>query len=698
MPDPLELLARDDKWSLGAGDGVLYAPRFPLWLDAPGFWDEATLHQYTFAPLFTVALLDETGAELALRAVSRRWTPAALTLEYRLANGVSAIEVRTVQPGGVFASEWRVRALRSGRFHLVAWTVQPADSASAARWRGAFAFRRTLVDRWDVPLEVDVELGCASGATSWGAAVAECATTQPRWRTTPFRAMWTSEGLPDATRRYTAASSGEADAPTGLYAAVHRALDVNGDRASATFAMRVVPVDERLRVRPVEARLPTVRATSPVDASARAGVHVPAAPPATLDRLSRHRWTDLLERAPRFSCSDPYLESYVRHRWAGLWLMLTGAGGGEYDVPLVCEGSGVQHVPAAAATPALVRELRWLRDPSLARGAMRAFLLRQGPDGSLPAWIALQHVPDVPAVSAPWGDAFAALDAMAPDAALRSALLPRLARWTEWAAPRVAAAIGAPATSDDAPRLAADLIGAYDALAQFGNGSEGAAWAASAAALRYEARDRLWSTLTRTFGRGARPDATGLLLYGAGLASDAQLDALGPALADPARLGTPYPFPSPVGADGARVDPAVAVRAADAVARAAGDDPALRLVAARLIGRVVHTFFADGDLQRPGAFEHYDAHFGHASEHRGFDDVQRAATGDLILSWVAGIRPHAGGVRIDPLPAGLERVEVTGVRVRGRELCVFVDGDRVLATWDGQPHEAALGEGIELAD
>src|SRR5687768_3507782 len=144
MPDPLELLARDDKWSLGAGDGVLYAPRFPLWLDAPGFWDEATMHQYTVAPLFTVTLLDDAGTELALRAVSRRWTPAALTLEYRLANGVSAIEVRTVQPGGVFASEWRVRSMRAGRLHLVVWTVQPAATEADAEWRGAFAFRRTL--------------------------------------------------------------------------------------------------------------------------------------------------------------------------------------------------------------------------------------------------------------------------------------------------------------------------------------------------------------------------------------------------------------------------------------------------------------------------------------------------------------------------------------------------------------------------
>jgi hypothetical protein len=103
MSDPLALLARDDKWFLSATDGIAYAPPFPRWLDAPGFWDEASLFHYSFAPLFTVSALDDDGHEVAMRPVARRWTPAELTVDYRLANGMMASEVRTVQPGGVFA-------------------------------------------------------------------------------------------------------------------------------------------------------------------------------------------------------------------------------------------------------------------------------------------------------------------------------------------------------------------------------------------------------------------------------------------------------------------------------------------------------------------------------------------------------------------------------------------------------------------
>jgi hypothetical protein len=67
MSDPLALLARPDKWFLSASDGIVYAPPFPRWLDAPGFWDEATLHHYSFAPLFTVSAVDADGRELAMR-------------------------------------------------------------------------------------------------------------------------------------------------------------------------------------------------------------------------------------------------------------------------------------------------------------------------------------------------------------------------------------------------------------------------------------------------------------------------------------------------------------------------------------------------------------------------------------------------------------------------------------------------------
>ncbi len=86
MIDPLRRLARPDKWYLGAGDGLPWAPPFPAWLDAPGFWDEAHLFQYAVGPLFTVSFVHE-GAVLTSRPARRAWTPASLALEHRVGAG-----------------------------------------------------------------------------------------------------------------------------------------------------------------------------------------------------------------------------------------------------------------------------------------------------------------------------------------------------------------------------------------------------------------------------------------------------------------------------------------------------------------------------------------------------------------------------------------------------------------------------------
>ena len=135
--EPIESLARDDTWYLGCGEGVIFASPFPLWLDAPGFWDEAQFYQYTVGPLFTITILDHDGRELALAARRRRWTAAELTVDEDSPGGLTATEIRTVQSGRVFASKgslhaprpMTLHAPRPMTLHAVAWTAQ--DGAAA---------------------------------------------------------------------------------------------------------------------------------------------------------------------------------------------------------------------------------------------------------------------------------------------------------------------------------------------------------------------------------------------------------------------------------------------------------------------------------------------------------------------------------------------------------------------------------------
>jgi hypothetical protein len=63
---------------------------------------------------------------------------------------------------------------------------------------------------------------------------------------------------------------------------------------------------------------------------------------------------------------------------------------------------------------------------------------------------------------------------------------------------------------------------------------------------------------------------------------------------------------------------------------------------------------------------------------------------------VMGIRPHAEGITIDPLPFGLERAEIERVRLRGRTVGVRIDGERVRVTADGESFETVMGQPLEI--
>lgn len=434
--DPIEALARDDKWYLGCGDGIIFAPPFPTWLDAPGFWDEAQIYQYAVGPLFTVTILDHDGRELPLVARRRRWTPADLTVEYDLPGGLSATEIRSVQPGGVFASEWTVRAPRPVSLHAVGWTVQdtaPLELRTVG-WDGALSWIRTASDRREVPFRVRMELAAVGEATSWSATLSERSALQPHWRFAPFAELWEAESLPREVRL-------QGISPTGfLYGGVHTALPRQVTEATFAFALRLTAADDALRggrgATPLASRIIPERGAAPTPLSSPAVGSVPAAPRTAasmpMARASRRRWRDFFAQVPRFACSDPYLERYYWYRWYGLWLNSIQPGVGNYRWPTVCEGIGFFHEPITYSAQCHARELRWLRDPAHARGVLRTIFDHQKPDGALNGRIYVNHLQGTDFYHANWGDALLALDAVHPDDAYVRELYPALARHAEW--------------------------------------------------------------------------------------------------------------------------------------------------------------------------------------------------------------------------------------------------------------------------
>lgn len=443
--DVIESLARDDKWYLGCGEGVIFAPPFPVWLDRPGFWDDAQFYQYAVGPLFTVTLLDEAGRELPLVARSRRWTPAELTVEYDLPGGLSATEVRTVQPGGVLASEWSVRAPHPVSLHAVAWTAQDTAALDLERvqWTGAMRWVRRLSDRREQPLDVCLELAAIGPCTSWSASLSERSALHPHWRLAPFAEQWVDAGLPRAVRL-------AGITPTGLlYAAVHSALPANVIVATFAFALRLTVADDALRrglgptplanrlVPPLPDAAPGVAslpAAAPVPHGGDAGETSDALPDVTmpLARASRRRWREWLAQVPSFTCSDPYLERYYWYRWYGLRLAGIQPGVGNYRWPTVCEGIGFFHEPITYSAQCHVRELRWHHDPAYARGVLRTIFGHQKPDGALHGRIYVNHLEGTDFYHANWGDALLAVEAVHPDEGFAAELYPALARHADW--------------------------------------------------------------------------------------------------------------------------------------------------------------------------------------------------------------------------------------------------------------------------
>lgn len=740
MIDPIELLARDDKWFLGCGDGIIFAPPFPAWLDAPGFWDGGQVYQYAFEPLFTVAALDHEGLEIPMRAVSRRWTPAELTVEYRLANGITATEVRTVHPGGVFASEWRLRAMRPTSLHLVAWTSQDGATVKpgSVAWRDELAFTRTLRDRRSVPLEVRAQLACVGGATSWAAYLSEASAQQPHWRFTPFAEKWRADGLTREVRI-------EGLTPAGLmYAAVHQAVHVGPEGGGATFAMRLTTSEAAVPRAAARARL-----TPPIGAP-QAG---------TLGGVSRRRWQEMLSRAPAFRCSDPYLETYYWYRWYGLWLNAVQPGAGNYAHPTVCEGIGFFHEPITYSAQCHARELRWLHDPAYARGVLRTFFDHQKADGSLHGRVYVNHLEGTDFYHANWGDALLALDAVAPSDDLLRELYPRLSRYADWLV----------ATRDREGSGMFDVIDQYETGQEYmsryqavDERADSYGWenrirlkgidvtvyayalfrALARLALRADAPDETerWETLAartaaavratmwdadkgmfsdvdpRTGGRTGVRAAVCFYPYFTDIATAEHLAGLEENLLDPGQFWTPYPVPSSAVSDehfdafaewkgkrhvcpwNGRVWPMTNSHLVEAVARAAIKyAPDLRETAAQLLVRFVRMMFHEGDLHRPNCYEHYNPFTGHASVYRGIDDYQHSWVNDLIIQLVMGVRPHDAGISVDPFPFGLEQAELTGARVRGVRLDVRIEGEKVWVTADGVTREGRIGTPLEVA-
>jgi len=736
-----DLLLREDKHYLGSGDGLIYAPPWPLWLDRPGFWDGVHYFLFSFRPAFTITLVDSLGRECPLHPVSRVWTPAELAVRYR-ADALELSEQRLVLAGGRLLSVCSLANHGHTPAHvsLVAWTAQEGrdlrDRAAIVGGVDDVRFRVVTHDAQLRGLELDLD-ATLSIADSHGSCIAETQhmaayPNPPLWSITPFPEHWLGGHLDGTVRHALEVPDSER---TLLYCGVSRRLEVEpGDTVEAEVLLELQPVQSQLRL-PAPPR--------------------PAAGEAV--RASRAAWSDYFAAAPALTCSDPWLDRYFAYRWYGLRLNFLDPAG-DYRHPTVAEGIDHFHAPVSYSAAAHVRELRWLSDPHRARGVMRCFLQRQRPDGSLPGILYLRGEHPSASYLADWGGSLEALEEVHPDPRFLAECYQPLARFAAYMSEQRDADHTGMYDIRDPHETGQETMSRYTAVdhtagrhhfshhlrlkgidvtvymyrlhralaraaAMLGSPHEARLHDEHADRIAAAVRAHMWDGTSGLFS-DVDPDTgrpTGIRAavcfypYLTDIAGPEHIQGINRHLLDETSFWLPYPVPSTAAddpsfsADGewqgvrqnrgwnGRVWPMTNSHMVEALGVASALDPVLRGRAVDLFTSYLRMLFLDGDPARPSSYEHYSPHTGQPARYRGIDDYQHSWVNDLIVRYVAGIRPEPTGLVVDPFPFDIEYLRLERLPFRGHAITIELDGPALRGSVAGNSFESPRDQPLHIA-
>ena len=351
----LPYLSRPDKWYLGGGNRLLWAPPFPAYLDSPGFWDEAQYYNYELKPLFTWTLLDEEGSEIVLDFQRRSWKPSVLAQEYlgQLRTSKSALRImesKVVLPSDVAASVVRILnpSGKTRRLQFVAWTVQEHFPSKQSSWLDEIAYRSGILSFKKLlrpSVDPHVELACAFAlnkkVVSRSINLSERTALQPRWQLCPWYETFAQRKLPNAVKLSGVSNEGL------IYLGLHTQLVVKShSEASVAVAFGVAPSTPE-----------TMRNLRPV---------VKLADPATLSTLA---WEDHFRSVPSFESSDDFLTRYYWYRWYGLHLNTMYGNEGNYGAPSSAKGSDTSGRQSPTAPSAICLKIGGCTSQSSHEGA-----------------------------------------------------------------------------------------------------------------------------------------------------------------------------------------------------------------------------------------------------------------------------------------------------------------------------------------
>jgi hypothetical protein len=730
--NPLTYLSRPDKWYLGGGNRLLWAPPFPVWLDYPGFWDKAHYYNLEIDPVFTWTILDEDGEEVALRASERRWDPSKLMSRYSMndvgsplrtseighrTSGLSFSEEQCCLPNDVLASVVTIRnaSNKSRKLHLVAWTIQPTYPSQRSTWltdieceREKIHFTKHIQSAEKPHFQFACSLGVNRKVISYSINLSEGSAIQPHWRFTPFAEKFRNGKLPNECNL-----SGINDDGL-LYIALHVSSDIKPKR---------------------EEKVSVLFSASPSRAECTSNLSF-AGRQKDIVEVSRKSWEDYFSGVPYFECSDEYITRYYWYRWYGLKLLTTNVSEKNYQHPFVSEGIGYFRAPISYSAMCHILENRWMHNPALPQGSLMTFIDGQREDGAFRGYIDPYYYRrdrlGEPFYHANWGKVLLALDAVHPDedflAKVYDGLVGYVRYFDSQRDPEQSnlydihnhyetgqeymhryVAVDTDADKDnwgEVFRLKGVDVTVYmyelkKALAVIAkrvgrSKEEELGWSRGAEAIKDSMLQNMWDPVEQMFfdvnpvtGQRTMVKAASCFYpYMTDMVNESHISGFKSHLFNPKEFWTNFPIPSSSVDDvyfspeaewkgkrmncpwNGRVWPMTNSHIAEALGQSAlrSDDDALRKKTAQFIFAFIRMMFFDGDPKRPNCFEHYSPLTGTPSEYRGVDDYQHSWVVELIMKYVVGIQANHEGAFLRPFPFTLDSIVLDTVVIAGKRM------------------------------
>lgn len=684
---------------MAGGRGAQFAPPFPRFLNAPGFWDEATFADVRLDRLFTVLFTDESGKPIRTVGELVEWRPDGMVFRH-VGDGLVVEEFRCVLDCQAFCSEFV--KLQGPTVRAFVWSLQESrEPGFGTPWRSATeahptedSIEFTFETRWPESLHADrtaveSENFAAKGAMGAGLALSlSLGADAPRGSFTLNLAqrhddspLYETSVLPEKWRRNRLAEEVR--------------TDVGVDREGFLHLVQSYELESKLVVAcgvgldPDQAR--SARTTA---------LAMP------LREASRESWRRYFASVPQFECDDPFLEKAYWYRWYGLRLGtvdvpgLPIAGKAGSFAPFVTEGIGFFRNFITYSAQAHLREVAWMHDPRLATGILDNLERVQADDGHFPGHN-YSCRPSRDFYHADFATGYERLSRIHPAAASPSHL-DTFARYREYFDTHRRDPSGAYLIFDQNETgqeymnrylFASKTADKWDSFRILG--VDATTYIVLLARLLGEPCDALATLFSKQDGLflDRKPDGEAspsrpatcfypLLLPEMPVSSEQASAMARQWLLNPELFWLPACFPAespfeptfraePEWRDkrtncpwNGRSWPMVNSHLVDALANVARRaDPSLREPAAQALMKSVRLLFHDGDPNRPCCYEHYNPIDGTPALYRGYDDYMHSWVVDLILRHAVGVLPNEAPIegdqalpshwRLDPLPLGV---------------------------------------------